>query len=135
MMNVARDVLASRGVPRERVHQERFLSPQLRTGSRAPNHSLTCASSVTVRVGGTARTIPVAAGRTLLEAGLAAGLPMPYSCGLGGCGACRVKVVQGRVDMDEPTCLSDRERADGYALACVGCPSSSSNADTIVEVP
>jgi ferredoxin-NADP reductase len=128
MMVVARDVIAARGVPRARIREERFLSPQLRAANAAAARA--GASSVTVRVGGVARTVPVAPGRTILEAGLAAGLPMPYSCGLGGCGACRVRVVHGGVEMEEPTCLSDAERATGYALTCVG----RAREETVVEV-
>ena len=69
-------------------------------------------------------------GRTILELGLAAGLPMPFSCAMGGCGACKVKLVSGTIDMDEPNCLTAGERADGFVLACVGCPTS----DAIVEL-
>ncbi|MBX3220995.1 MAG: ferredoxin--NADP reductase [Labilithrix sp.] len=62
------------------------------------------------------------AGASLLEAGLAASAPMPFSCGVGGCGACRVRVREGEVDLDEPHCLSEEELAAGYSLACVGRP-------------
>jgi ring-1,2-phenylacetyl-CoA epoxidase subunit PaaE len=55
---------------------------------------------------------------TLLDAGLGGGVDMPFSCAVGGCGACRVKVVAGEVALDEPNCLTDRERRDGYTLAC-----------------
>jgi ferredoxin len=61
-------------------------------------------------------------GATLLEAGLAAGAPMPFSCGVGGCGSCRVKLTSGDVELEEPNCLSEAERAAGYVLACVGRP-------------
>ncbi len=119
MMRVVRDTLAARGVDRARIHEERFVSPQ----ARATRPSLARATArITVRMAGKDHTVDVAPGRTLLEAGLAAGVAMPFSCGLGGCGACRVKVHAGTVTMDEPTCLTDDERAQGYALACIGSP-------------
>lgn len=68
--------------------------------------------------------VEVPPGATLLEAGLAAGLPMPCSCTIGGCGACRVVLRMGEVHMEEPHCLTPQERAQGYVLACVSRPLS-----------
>jgi ring-1,2-phenylacetyl-CoA epoxidase subunit PaaE len=47
---------------------------------------------------------------------------MPFSCGVGGCGACRVTLVSGDIELDEPNCLTRAERDAGYVLACVGRP-------------
>jgi ring-1,2-phenylacetyl-CoA epoxidase subunit PaaE len=60
--------------------------------------------------------------QTLLEAGLAACLPMSYSCAMGGCAACKVRVEHGEVVMREPNCLGPRERDEGFVLACIGNP-------------
>ncbi len=60
---------------------------------------------------------------TVLEAGLAAGIAMPFSCAMGGCAACKVLLLEGEVVMEEPNCLTAAERAEGYVLACVGRPS------------
>ncbi|MGB5221472.1 MAG: 2Fe-2S iron-sulfur cluster binding domain-containing protein, partial [Polyangiales bacterium] len=51
-----------------------------------------------------------------------AGIDMPFSCAMGGCGACRVRLTDGDVEMEEPNCLSRAEREQGYVLACVGRP-------------
>jgi ferredoxin len=67
-------------------------------------------------------TVEVAVGKTLLEAGLDAGLPLPFSCAMGNCGECRVKITDGEVEMDEPNSLTADERAHGYVLACVAHP-------------
>lgn len=75
-----------------------------------------------VRLGGESHRVPVAPGATVLEAGLAAGLPMPYSCTVGGCGSCQVMLLSGEVRMDEPHCLTAEERAKGWVLACVSRP-------------
>ena len=64
---------------------------------------------------GVATSAPV--GMTILEATEKAGVALPSSCRMGGCGACKIK-VQGRIVTAEPNCLSEHERADGYALAC-----------------
>jgi ferredoxin len=69
-------------------------------------------------------TVVVEPGQTLLDAGLAAGLPMPYSCTVGNCGDCVVRLRGGEVTQNEPNCLTPQQKADGYVLACVSCPLS-----------
>ena len=49
---------------------------------------------------------------------------MPFSCAMGGCGACRVKLVSGEVVMDEPNCLSAAEHEEGYVLTCCSTAAS-----------
>jgi ferredoxin len=69
------------------------------------------------------------AGQTILQAGLEAGIDLPFSCTMGGCGACKVKKQSGTVVMSEPNCLSESEREAGYVLAC--CSYADSN--TVIE--
>lgn len=98
--------------------------PDARAGAPQP---------VTVHIGGRAHTIQAAPGETILEAGLAAGLPMKFSCTVGGCGTCRVKLRAGRVDVEEPSCLSDAERQAGYVLACVSRPAEPVEVEAATE--
>lgn len=60
------------------------------------------------------------AGETLLEAGLRAGVALPYDCRAGGCGVCVCTVLQGRVDPGafQPAALTEAMRARGQALMC-----------------
>ncbi|MFO0577994.1 MAG: ferredoxin--NADP reductase [Polyangia bacterium] len=131
MRAAARAVLTSRRVPAERIHEERFGSPRLpllpddeRALTRAPQ-------AVEARARGRLHSFTVRPGETLLEAGLRAKVPMPFSCTMGGCGACKVKLYSGAVVMSEPNCLDESERAAGYALACISCPES----PLTIEVP
>jgi NAD(P)H-flavin reductase/quinol-cytochrome oxidoreductase complex cytochrome b subunit len=64
------------------------------------------------------------AGETLLEAGLRAGLKLPYECRNGGCGECVCTVLNGRVDHGEfqPATLTAAMRADGKTLMCCAIP-------------
>ncbi|WP_284617901.1 2Fe-2S iron-sulfur cluster-binding protein [Aquabacterium humicola] len=66
------------------------------------------------------RSFPARSGETLLEAGLRAGVPLPYDCRAGGCGVCVCTVLQGRVDPGpyQPAALTDAMRARGQVLAC-----------------
>ncbi|MBX3691701.1 2Fe-2S iron-sulfur cluster-binding protein [Dokdonella sp.] len=59
-------------------------------------------------------------GETLLDAGLRAGLALPYDCRNGGCGVCVCTVLQGRVDHGayQPAALTESMRARGQTLLC-----------------
>lgn len=116
--DAAREALLSRGVSAERVREERFHSPAAQTPPELPSEPV----QVTFLVRG--RTVPalIEPGRTLLEAGLEAGAGLPFSCAMGGCGACKGRLVEGRVAMEEPNCLTPTERSQGLVLTCCARP-------------
>lgn len=113
MMAAVRAALRARGVAPERVREERFFTPATGRAAGAGEVRL-----VTLRTPSGERRVEAKPGMTLLDAGLGAGVDMPFSCTMGGCGACRVKVTAGEVALDEPNCLTASERAAGYTLAC-----------------
>ncbi|MDI1449913.1 ferredoxin--NADP reductase [Polyangium sp. 6x1] len=127
MMAAAREALLARGVDPARIHEERFSAPARRTAPALPAAS----APIEIRVRGRAKTVTAAPGQTLLEAGLAASLPMPFSCTMGGCGVCKVKLLSGNVTSEEPNCLNEEEKNQGFVLACV----SRAAAPCAVEVP
>jgi ferredoxin-NADP reductase len=116
MMHAARALLAGRGVPHASIHEERFVS------AHATRATPSSAHTVVVRSRAGARRLVVEPGRTVLEAAFDARVDMPFSCTVGGCGACRVRLVEGDLAMDEPNCLTPEEQAEGYVLACVSRP-------------
>jgi len=63
-------------------------------------------------------------GISLVDAGLKAGIDMPYSCKGGVCSTCRAQVVSGEVDMDNNFALEDYEVARGFVLCCQSFPVS-----------
>jgi NAD(P)H-flavin reductase/ferredoxin len=65
-------------------------------------------------------TLVARPGETILEAGLRAGVPLPFDCRSGGCGLCKCTIRQGTVDYGAylKSALSDAERAAGRALMC-----------------
>ncbi|MFO7564783.1 MAG: ferredoxin--NADP reductase [Enhygromyxa sp.] len=131
MMDGARELLLERGLAASRIRSENFLAPQLpqldpkATAKLSSPQAITVAipQAITVVIDGREVGVVVQPGQSILEAGLAAGLPMPYSCAMGGCAACKVKLERGAVIMRSPNCLSASERAAGYVLACVANPS------------
>lgn len=119
VMDAVQQEMLARGVPAERFHQERFS-----TSDRPVDVSQLAPQRVQARLNGQTWSATAQAGQTLLEAGLEAGAPVPYSCTLGGCGRCRVRLTSGTVEMAEPNCLLPTERAQNYALACIAYPCS-----------
>mgnify|MGYP000737153193 CR=1 FL=1 len=77
------------------------------------------------------RQFEVQEDETLLEAALYQEIGLPYGCQSGGCGACRARIVSGEVEYDyDPPALSEREKAEGYALLCQARPRS----DLVIQV-
>ncbi len=68
----------------------------------------------------------------ILEAGIKAGLSIPYSCRSGVCRSCRGTVLEGEVDFGDvhPTYLPDSDKAKGLALLC----SARAKSDLVVEI-
>ncbi|MFK7999168.1 MAG: 2Fe-2S iron-sulfur cluster-binding protein [Polyangiales bacterium] len=116
MMESARSVFAAMDFAD--VREERFVSARPKPVLRvAEEHTITI-----LRRGG---RVEASSAGTLLESGLAAGVDMPFSCSVGGCAACKVKLVEGEVRHDELSCLSDEEKRQGYVLACCAEAASS----------
>ena len=57
---------------------------------------------------------------TILRAGLAAGLAMPYECASGSCGSCKGRLLDGEVESLWPdaTGLTERDRRKGDRILC-----------------
>ncbi|QTQ38573.1 2Fe-2S iron-sulfur cluster-binding protein [Aromatoleum petrolei] len=60
----------------------------------------------------------VAGGVILHAAAASAGLTIPKACGMGICGTCRVKVLEGKTEMAHNGGITDEEIAEGYVLSC-----------------
>ena len=61
-------------------------------------------------------------GQAILDAGLAAGLDLPYACKGGVCCTCRAKVIEGKVDMAVNYALEPHEVEAGFVLTCQARP-------------
>lgn len=76
---------------------------------------------MTLHPGGS--SVAVRPNETLLEAGLRADVALPFECRSGGCGRCRARLLQGRVDDGgaEAAALTPAQRAAGDILLCCAC--------------
>ncbi|KAG2448312.1 hypothetical protein HYH02_006896 [Chlamydomonas schloesseri] len=61
------------------------------------------------------------------------GLELPYACRMGCCTACAVRVKSGEVHQPEALGISTELREMGYALMCVGYPTSDAVMETVSE--
>lgn len=79
----------------------------------------------------TGQSFEVQPGETVLDAALRCAAPLPHECTFGGCGTCRVRLIEGQVAYEEfPLALSEAEAQQGFALACQARPL----ADLVVSV-
>ena len=77
-----------------------------------------------IRIADTSTSFECASDDTILRAALRAGIGMPYECNVGGCGTCKLELVEGRVDSAWPAApaLSDRDRTRNRVLGCQAHP-------------
>lgn len=125
-MDCVAAALGNLGMPRQRVHVERFVSLSSDPGAEqvvpAVSASQEPGTALEVTLYGETRTVDWRRDVTLLDAMLAAKLDVPFSCREGKCSACVCKVVDGGVTMVENHVLNARDLADRYVLACQAIP-------------
>ncbi|CCH57660.1 putative phenylacetic acid degradation NADH oxidoreductase paaE (plasmid) [Fibrisoma limi BUZ 3] len=129
LMELAMNTLHTMNVPKENVFMEYFFVPE--TGvSSAIDFGHLSEQTVVVKLYGIDQPLLVPTGQNILEAGLRAGLPLPYSCRQAQCGTCRSQLVSGQVELARNHILTNDELARGQVLLCSGYPLS---ADVVVR--
>ncbi len=122
-----RDALAELGMDLRHVHLELFGTPHVTSARVGPaGADAGEVREVTVVLGGVKTGVSVPVTKTVLEAGLAAGLDLPFSCQGGVCATCRAKVCDGEVDMATNYALEPWEVEAGYVLTCQSRPVTAS---------
>lgn len=95
------------GYPKSSIHFERFTPPKA-IDSRSFQAEL--------RSG---KIVHVAKEQTLLDALHLSGVKVPYSCRVGGCGTCEVKVIEGEVDHYDSFLTEEQIQSQKVMLSCV----------------
>ena len=125
-MAAVREALGQLGVPRERVHVEKFTSltgnpfEDVVVVEEEPSDE--APASLTVTLDGETRSMAWPRQRKLLDRLLEDGMDAPYSCREGQCSACACRVVSGEVKMLHNEVLDAEDMADGIVLACQSLP-------------
>jgi 3-ketosteroid 9alpha-monooxygenase subunit B len=128
LMDLAEETLGARFGTGALVLTERFISPD----DPAPGPTVDVSTpppealveNFRLTLDDENHTVPIAAGETLLQAMLTAGIDAPSSCTEGHCGTCMSWLRNGEVSMTSTRALSKRDVERGYVLACQSRPSS-----------
>ncbi|HET6499199.1 MAG TPA: ferredoxin--NADP reductase [Amycolatopsis sp.] len=122
-MAAANQALRDLGLPRRRIHVEKFVSlggnPFLPVGTQAATGETT---SLRVNIDGTRHEFSWPRHRRLLDLLLDNGLDAPYSCREGQCSACACRIVSGEVKLMNNEILDGDDIAEGIILACQSVP-------------
>lgn len=125
LAEVATEALTGLGLGPERIHVERFTPMGGVVAPRpapAPAPGAPPAAMAEITLDGVTRQVPMAEGETVLDAGLRAGMDLPWSCRGGMCCTCRAKVTEGEVEMALNWSLQPWEIEGGYVLTCQSRP-------------
>ena len=123
LIKTARETFLALGLPREAIRHEFFRagSPAEQRSAQPPKSSEALAAGateVTAIHDGVRRTFPLAPDQHVIDAAIAAGIRLPYSCKGGMCCTCRAKLVEGDVVMDRNFSLQAWEMEAGFVLTC-----------------
>lgn len=88
----------------------------------SPNPSSAPATAFSIVFQKSQRTIECGAAQALLDAARDAGLRLPASCTQGMCGTCKVRLLDGKVDMRHQGGIRQREIDQGMVLLCCSVP-------------
>ena len=137
MIEATEAALLAAGVPQRQIHAERFTTstpPNLSTTPLVPSPraeqdaggamAATGAVALSLVLDGKRHELRMRRDEHVLDAALAAGFDLPYSCKGGVCCTCRAKVLEGEVTMDRNFTLEKWEMDKGFVLSCQARPLS-----------
>ena len=123
MMEQVSATLVTLGLDTSRIHAERFGVAAPITRVRAAAAATDAQCDVTLVIDGRHYLFSMPRDTmSVLEAGLAQGIEIPYACKGGICATCRCKVTEGKADMDANHALEDYEVASDFVLSCQAFP-------------
>lgn len=132
LMEEALKALEILKVPHGNIHKESFVSSNSQEASgEVVESGAIKEQEVMIIYQGTEYKFKVPPKKTILEAALDENIDLPYSCQSGMCTACMGKCTSGKVQLNDPDGLSDKEIQQGFVLTCVGQPASS---NVVIEI-
>jgi ring-1,2-phenylacetyl-CoA epoxidase subunit PaaE len=133
MIKDVRNALFGLGIPRDRVHHEFFAAgggayrKPAAAVPVAPAQALAksdAVAEVTAILDGMRHHFSVPNGSHVVDAAIAAGIRVPYSCKGGMCCTCRARVVEGAAVMTTNYSLEPWEIDKGFILTCQAIPTT-----------
>lgn len=122
------EALRALGLDPSRIHVEYFSSDGLPVATKNPASKIAENVDVnaSITLNGIQYDVPMKADETIIDAGLRAGLDLPFSCKGGMCCTCRAKLTQGDVEMEHNYSLEEWEMKAGFVLTCQARPTTKS---------
>lgn len=137
-MRAVREILIKIGFNMQHYHEETFGATPENAEEQAVQsaeiaaeeaEALTESDLIEVSFTESDKRVQIAPGDTVHAAAAKAGLTIPRACGMGICGTCKVRKVQGEVEMNHNGGITDEDVAEGYILSCCSIPSD----DVVIE--
>ncbi|MDR2298301.1 MAG: ferredoxin--NADP reductase [Comamonas sp.] len=131
-MDAAQAAMIAAGMPAEQVHVERFVSlPDEETLQQMQQQDAVSPMDATVDeavvqlcLDGEEYEFTCSGTETILEAGLRAGINVPFSCQAGMCASCMCLVQDGSVHLRHNEVLDTKDLSKKWTLACQSVPTS-----------
>lgn len=131
-MDAAQAAMSDAGMLAEQVHVERFVSlpdedalqQMQQQDAAAPVEATVDVAVVQLRLDGEEYEFTCAGTETILDAGLRAGIKLPFSCQAGMCASCMCQVQDGSVHLRHNEVLDSKDLAKKWTLACQSIPTS-----------
>ncbi len=134
MMDSVKAIFAELGIPADHLKTEAFGAvkpvPALAGTSAKPSTAATGPLVTFSKSGKSAKVrMDLQVGdspprQSILELSEELGIGIEFSCRVGTCGLCKVKMTSGEVDMEVQDALDDNDKATGIILACQAKPTS-----------
>ena len=120
LMRLAKETFVAHGADPTSIFTERFVATEENTAAQQQIQGPT--RWVELIIADRTHRIQVPPGLSILQAAMAQGLRLPYSCKRGICSTCMSKLLSGEIEMDNPESLLPFEIEAGKVLTCQARP-------------
>jgi len=118
MMDAVKGMLAELGVSAEQIRTETFIGKERPQAPPVVFDGAAPAKLAVVTFARSHKTAVLPPNKTILEASEDVGVNIDYSCRVGTCGTCKVKLLSGAVTMEVEDALDPAEKTQNLILAC-----------------
>lgn len=118
MMDAVKTMLTELGVPAEKTITEVFIGKERPQPAPSAPDALATGKAAVVTFTRSHKTAVLPPGKTVLEASEDIGVNIDYSCRVGTCGTCKVRLLSGSVTMEVQDGLDRGDKEKNIILAC-----------------
>ena len=123
MMDAVRTIFAELGIAADRLKTEAFGAVKPTPVAAGTTAKATApATGPLVTFSKNSKSAKIHIGQTVLELSEELGIGIEFSCRVGTCGICKVKLTSGEVDQEVQDALDASDKAAGIILACQAKP-------------